>query len=204
MGFPTLSSISEVSTPSPLPNLAGVLCLTYSKRNEKENESHTTSRGVRKMSKTILPEVEKLLQPILEERDLSLFDLEFVQERDENFLRVYIDKRGGVDLDECTIVSEKLSEKLDEKDFIKGAYYLEVSSPGAERALTSKQDMFDHIGENVFVSLFVHIDGEKQFEGKLLSVEDDIVTIEYKHKHTKRQVEIPYDKIAKARLAVIL
>ncbi|SRR5699024_1327820 len=156
------------------------------------------------MSKSLLENVEKLIEPILDERNLSLFDLEFVRERNDHFLRVYIDKKGGVDLDECSIVSEKLSEKLDEEDLIKGSYYLEVSSPGAERPLKTKQDLIDHIGENVFVSLYVHIDGEKQYEGTLLKVEDDIVTIEYKFKHTKKQVEIPYDKIAKARLAVIL
>lgn len=156
------------------------------------------------MSKSYLPDVERLLQPILSERELSLFDLEFVRQGKDNFLRVYIDKPGGVDLDECSIVSEKLSEKLDEEDFIKGSYYLEVSSPGAERPLKTKQDMIDNIGANVFVSLYVHIDGDNQYEGKLISVEDDIVTIEYKYKHTTKQVQIPYDKIAKARLAVIL
>lgn len=156
------------------------------------------------MSKAILQRVESLLQPILEERELSLFDLEFVHEGKDHYLRVYIDKKGGVDLDECSLVSERLSEKLDEEDFIKGSYYLEVSSPGAERPLRNKEELIEHIGENVFVSLYVHVDGEKQYEGRLLDVEDDIVTIEYKFKHTKKQVEIPYDKIAKARLAVIL
>lgn len=156
------------------------------------------------VSNTILEEVEKLLQPILNERELTLFDLEFVRERNDNFLRIYIDKAGGVDLEECSIVSERLSEILDEEDLIKGAYYLEVSSPGAERPLNTKQDLIDHIGENVFVSLYIHIDGEKQYEGSLVSVVDDIVTIEYRFKHMKKQVEIPYDKIAKARLAVIL
>lgn len=156
------------------------------------------------MSKEYLPEVERLLKPILEERNLSLFDLQFVREGKDHFLRVYIDKPGGVDLDECTIVSEKLSEKLDEEDFIKSSYYLEVSSPGAERPLQTKQDLIDHIGFNVYVTLYQHIDGDNKYEGKLVSVEDDIVTIEYKYKHTKKQVKIPYDKIAKARLAVIL
>lgn len=156
------------------------------------------------MSKEYLPEVERLLKPILEERNLSLFDLQFVREGKDHFLRVYIDKPGGVDLDECTIVSEKLSEKLDEEDFIKSSYYLEVSSPGAERPLKTKQDLIDHIGSNVYVTLYQHIDGDNKYEGKLVSVEDDIVTIEYKYKHTKKQVKIPYDKIAKARLAVIL
>lgn len=157
------------------------------------------------VTKSMLEGVEELLQPILAEKDLSLFDLEFVRERNDNFLRVYIDKPGGVDLEECSIVSERLSEKLDaEEDLIRGAYYLEVSSPGAERPLKTKQELIDHIGENVFVSLYVHIDGEKQFEGTLLNVEENLVTIEYRFKHTKKQVEIPYDKIAKARLAVIL
>lgn len=157
------------------------------------------------VTKSMLEGVEELLQPILAEKDLSLFDLEFVRERNDNFLRVYIDKPGGVDLEECSIVSERLSEKLDaEEDLIRGAYYLEVSSPGAERPLKSKQELIDHVGENVFVSLYVHIDGEKQYEGTLLNVEENLVTIEYRFKHTKKQVEIPYDKIAKARLAVIL
>src|SRR5699024_770715 len=156
------------------------------------------------VSNTILEVVEELLKPILIERELTLFDLEFVRERNDNFLRIYIDKAGGVDLEECSIVSEGLSEVLDEADLIKGAYFLEVSSPGAERPLKTKQDLINHIGENVFVSLYVHIDGEKQYEGSLVSVVDDIVTIEYRFKHTKKQVEIPYDKIAKARLAVIL
>src|SRR5699024_765418 len=157
------------------------------------------------MTKSMLEEVERLLQPILTERGLSLFDIQFVRERNDNFLRIYIDKQGGVDLEECSIVSERVSETLDEHDdLIKGAYYLEVSSPGAERPLETKEALIDHIGENVFVSLYVHIDGEKRFEGTLLDVKDDIVTIAYKFKHTTKQVEIPYDKIANARLAVIL
>lgn len=156
--------------------------------------------------RTMLEEVEDLLHPILKDRELSLFDLEFVRERNDHFLRVYIDKPGGVDLDECSLVSERLSEKLDENpDLIRGAYYLEVSSPGAERPLRTKQELIDHIGENIFVSLYVHIDGNKEYEGILVNInDDDIVTIEYRYKHTKKQVDIPYDKIAKARLAVIL
>src|SRR5690625_4644451 len=156
------------------------------------------------MTKSMLEEIEDLIQPILTERELTLFDLQFVRERNDNFLRIYIDKQGGVDLDECSIVSERVSETLDEhEDLIKGAYYLEVSSPGAERPLETKEALIDHIGENVFVSLYVHIDGEKQYEGTLLDVKDDIVTIEYRFKHTTKKVKIRYDIIANARLAVI-
>src|SRR5690606_23871729 len=135
---------------------------------------------------------------------LTLFDLEYVREGKENFLRIYIDKEGGVDLTECSIVSEKVSEKLDEEDPIEGAYFLEVSSPGAERPLKTEQDFKNHLNENVYVSLYVHIDGEKEYEGILKDFTDSVATIEYKYKHRKKEVQIPFDKIAKARLAVML
>src|SRR5699024_9164190 len=137
-----------------------------------------------------------IAEPILEQHELSLFDVEYVKEGNDMFLRVYIDKEGGVDLTDCSLVSEELSERLDEEDPIKSAYMLEVSSPGAERPLKIK--------ENIYVSLYMHIDGEKEYEGTLISLQNDVVTIEYKYKHTKKQVEIPFDKIAKARLAVML
>ncbi len=156
------------------------------------------------MSKQIIESVTALLEPILEEQELTLFDIEYVKEGQDMFLRVYIDKDGGVDLVDCSFVSERLSEKLDEADPIKAAYMLEVSSPGAERPLKTKEDFKNHLNENIYVSLYLHIDGAKEYEGTLLSFEDDIVTIEYKFKHTTKQVELPYDKIAKARLAVML
>src|SRR5690625_556997 len=156
------------------------------------------------VSKDIIAKVKTILEPILVEHELTLFDIEYVQEGKDMFLRVYIDKDGGVDLTDCSYVSEKLSEKLDEEDPIKSAYMLEVSSPGAERPLKTEDDFKRYINENVFVSLYVHIDGEKQYEGILTSFENNIATIEYKFKHTKKQVEIPFDKIAKARLAVML
>lgn len=156
------------------------------------------------MSKDIIAKVKTILEPILVEHELTLFDIEYVQEGKDMFLRVYIDKDSGVDLTDCSNVSEQLSEKLDEEDPIKGAYMLEVSSPGAERPLKTKEDFSKYIGENIYVSLYIHIDGEKEYEGVLMSIKDDIVTIEYKFKHTKKQVDIPFDKIAKARLAVML
>lgn len=156
------------------------------------------------MSTTVLSKVEDLLTPILLERNLTLADIEYVKEGKNTFLRIYIDKTGGVDLTECSIVSEQLSEKLDEHDPIEEAYFLEVSSPGAEKPLKTKQDFIDHVGENIYVSLYVHIDGEKEYEGILNDFSNDVVTMEYKYKHLKKQVEIPFDKIAKARLAVML
>ncbi|WP_442962099.1 ribosome maturation factor RimP [Pseudogracilibacillus sp. SE30717A] len=156
------------------------------------------------MSEGILVKVKELLEPILLERNLTLEDLEYVNEGKNYFLRVYIDKDGGVDLTECSIVSEQLSEKLDEHDPIKEAYYLEVSSPGAEKPLKTAQDFAMHVGKNVYVSLYVHIDGEKEYEGILTDFSNNIATVNYKFKHRMKQVQIPYDKIAKARLAVVL
>lgn len=156
------------------------------------------------MAKDIKTKISEIVEPILTELDLSLFDIEYVKEGNDWFLRIYIDKDGGVDLTDCSNVSERLSEKLDEEDPIQAAYMLEVSSPGAERPLKTKSDFHAHINENIYVSLYVHIDGEKEYEGILKSLENDIVTVEYKYKHTTKQVELPFDKIAKARLAVML
>lgn len=154
------------------------------------------------MSKKIIDSVTELIQPILSERNLELVDIEYIKEGSDWFLRVYLDKEGGIDLTECSIASELLSDQLDEIDLIKGAYYLEVSSPGAERPLKTKEDIENHIDHNIHVSLYAPIDGSKEYEGILKSFENNQVTIEYKIKTRVKQVSIPYEKIAKARLAV--
>src|SRR5699024_2515509 len=155
------------------------------------------------MSKKIIDSVTELIQPILSERNLELVDIEYIKEGSDWFLRVYIDKDGGIDLTECSIASELLSDQLDEIDLIKGAYYLEVSSPGAERPLKTKEDIENHIDHNIHVSLYAPIDGSKEYEGILKSFENNQVTIEYKIKTRVKQVSIPYEKIAKSRLVVI-
>lgn len=156
------------------------------------------------MTKTILTKIEEMITPILIERDVTLEDIQYVREGNNNYLRLFIDKTGGIDLDECSIVSELVSEKLDEEDPINGAYFLEISSPGAEKPLKTKEDFANNVGKNVYVTLYVHIDGEKEYEGTLQQFEQDTLTIEYKYKHTKKTVDIPYDKVAKARLSVML
>lgn len=155
------------------------------------------------MSKDITEMTKKFLQPILAEKSLELVDVEYVKEGKDWFLRVYIDKDGGVDIDECAAVSELLGEKLDENDPIKGAYFLEVSSPGVERPLKTKEDMKANINKNIHVKLYAPIDGEKEYEGILKDFADNLVTLRYMVKAQTKQVEIPYEKIAKARLAVV-
>ncbi|KMY44973.1 hypothetical protein AC622_12705 [Bacillus sp. FJAT-27916] len=154
------------------------------------------------MSKKVTEIVEEMAAPILEELNLELVEVEYVKEGRNWFLRVYIDKDGGVDIEECGLVSEKLSEQLDEKDPISNNYFLEVSSPGAERPLKKDQDYIKAIGKNVHVKTYEPIDNEKEFEGTLKDFDGSQVTLEIKIKTRKKELVIPYDKIAKARLAV--
>lgn len=146
--------------------------------------------------------VEELVTPILNENELELVDIEYVKEGKNWFLRVYIDKDNGIDIEECGIVSERLSEKLDAIDPIPHNYFLEVSSPGAERPLKKEKDYQKSIGKNVFIKTYEPIDGEKAFEGVLTDYNGETVTVEVKIKTRKKTVVIPFDKIASTRLAV--
>lgn len=153
------------------------------------------------MSK-VIEVVEEIVGPIVNELNLELVDIEYVKEGRDWFLRVFIDKETGVDIEECGIVSERLSEKLDEVDPIPYNYFLEVSSPGAERPLKKEKDYVKAVGKNVFVKTYEPIDGEKTFEGKLIGYENDLLTIEVKIKTRKKVISIPVNKVANARLAV--
>ncbi len=126
-------------------------------------------------------EIEKkttdLVGPILDEASCSLYDVEYVREGKENYLRVYIDKEGGVTIDDCEVVSRALSDKLDEKDYIRDAYILEVSSPGLGRTLKKDAHLEKSIGEKVEISTFRKIDGQKEFSGVLTSFDSSSITV---------------------------
>lgn len=143
-----------------------------------------------------------LVLPILENYEMELVDIEYVKEGKDWFLRVYIDKESGVNIEDCGIVSEQLSTKLDEIDPIRHNYFLEVSSPGAERPLKNKADFKKAIGRNVNINTYAPVEGDKVFEGKLLDVAEETVTIEIMIKTRRKQIDIPFDMIANARLAV--
>ncbi len=154
------------------------------------------------MSKKVTEVVEELVLPILAELNLELVEVEYVKEGKSWFLRVYIDKETGVDIEDCGNVSEKLSEKLDEIDPIPQNYFLEVSSPGAERPLKKEKDFQKAIGKNVYIKTYEPILDEKEFEGTLMAFDGVNVTVEIKIKTRKKTVVIPYEKVAKARLAI--
>jgi ribosome maturation factor RimP len=143
--------------------------------------------------------VEEMVHTFLDEHNFELVDVEYVKEGSNYFLRVYVDKEGGIDIDDCGMISEYLSQKLDENDPIPTAYFLEVSSPGAERPLKKSEDVAKAVGKDVFVTVYEAIDGLKEFEGRLLSFENDELVISA----GKKQYTVPYAKVASARLAII-
>ncbi|NEU29336.1 ribosome maturation factor RimP [bacterium LRH843] len=155
------------------------------------------------MSKKIIDVVTDLVTPIVEQHHLELVEVEFKKEGPNWFLRVFIDSEKGVDLEDCGQVSEQLSEKLDELDPIDQAYFLEVSSPGAERPLKNEKEIIAAIGKNVHVTTYEQIDGEKVFEGMLADFDGKQLDITVKVKTRTKTVIIPYEKVAKARLAII-
>lgn len=155
------------------------------------------------MSQKVTDLVSEMVTPIVNELGLELVDVEFKKEGPNWFLRVFIDSDKGVDLEDCGQVSEQLSEKLDELDPIDQAYFLEVSSPGAERPLKKEKDIKKAVGKNVHVTTYEPIDGEKVFEGELTNFDGEQLEINVKIKTRTKTYTIPYEKVAKARLAII-
>ncbi|SCX97012.1 ribosome maturation factor RimP [Ruminococcus sp. YE282] len=122
--------------------------------------------------------VRQLCEPIINELGLSLWDVRYVKEGAGWFLRIYIDKDGGVDINDCETVSRAVNEPLDELDPIENAYCLEVCSPGIERELIRDEHFEQFIGADIMVKMRVPIDGiGKEFKGVLKSYDDGMVTI---------------------------
>lgn len=121
---------------------------------------------------------EKILLPIMDEYGFELVDVEYVKEGSTWYLRAYIDKPGGISIDDCEAVSRRLSDILDEKDFIDEAYILEVSSPGLGRPLKKEKDFKRSLGEEVEVRTYRMIEKQKEFTGTLKGYDEKTVTIE--------------------------
>lgn len=152
----------------------------------------------------VIAAVTALVTPILDQYYFELFDLEFTKEGQSWYLRVYIDKPGGITLEDCATVSDQLSEALDniDPDPIPQAYFLEVSSPGAERPLKRERDYENALNEYINVSLYQAVEGKKVYEGTLIDLTPDKLTLDYFDKTRHKQITIDRQKIAKARLAI--
>lgn len=122
--------------------------------------------------------VAALAAPVVEEKGCTLWDVEYVREGGEWFLRLYIDKTGGVSIQDCEAISRPVSDLLDEADPIEGSYTFEVSSAGLERALKKPEHFTACMGETVDLKLYRAVDGSKERTGVLEAYEDGAVTID--------------------------
>ena len=145
---------------------------------------------------------EKLLLPIAENAGVEIYDVEYVKEGSDYYLRAYIDKPGGVDINDCEKVSRALSDALDEKDFIPDSYILEVSSPGLWRALKKDKHLERSIGERVELKTYKPIEKCKEFEGVLKSFDAESIVIETEEENGKKELTFARADLALVRLAL--
>lgn len=139
---------------------------------------------------------ESLVLPIVESAGLELWDVEYVKEGSDYYLRVYIDKSGGVNIDDCVLVTRALNEKLDSDDFIEDAYILEVSSPGLTRKLKKDKEFEKSIGKLIRVKLYKAEEGSKEHIGRLKEFAPDKLTIEV----DGEDISLSRDNISSVRL----
>ena len=141
---------------------------------------------------------EQLLLPIIEKNNLELVDVEYVKEAGNWYLRAYIDKPGGITVDDCEIVNRELGDLLDRDDFIDDSYILEVSSPGLGRPLKKERDFVRSEGEEVEIRTYRMVEKQKEFRGLLKAWDKDTVTIE---QEDGQERVFDRDNIALIRLA---
>lgn len=141
---------------------------------------------------------EEILNPMVEKHGFELVDVEYVKEGGNWYLRAYIDKLGGITVDDCEVISRELSDKLDEKDFVEEAYILEVSSPGLGRPLKKEKDFARSLGEEVEVRTYRAVNRQKEFTGILKAYDKDSITIELEN---EEKMTFARTDIALVRLA---
>lgn len=145
---------------------------------------------------------EKLLLPIAQANQVEIYDVEYVKEGSEYYLRCYIDKEGGVNINDCEAVSRALSDELDREDFIEEAYILEVSSPGLGRALKKDKHLGKSLLKDVDIRTYKPIEGSKEFTGKLKAFDKDTVTLELDSGSGMREMVFNRKDIAAMKLAL--
>lgn len=144
--------------------------------------------------------ITELIEPILKDTDITLVDVEYVREKDW-YLRIFIDKPDGVEIDDCQLVSEKLTAVLDEKDPIQDKYFLEVSSPGIDRPLKKDKDFVDAYGSKVDISFYAPWENMKLLVAVLVGHDDEFVEVRkiIKGREFKNPVKIERKLIANIR-----
>jgi ribosome maturation factor RimP len=155
-------------------------------------------KGYNLKKKDIEIRVLELVNPIIKKNEVELIEIEYVKEGNEYFLRIYIDKKGGLSINDCENVSRELDKYLDEEDFIESAYHLEVSSPGLTRTLKTEADFIRYSGELVEVKLYKKFNEKKAYEGELIGLINGEVVILYDN----NQLNFNYDDIANVKRVI--
>ncbi|MDR1568533.1 MAG: ribosome maturation factor RimP [Streptococcaceae bacterium] len=156
------------------------------------------------MSQTIIEKVSEIVLPIVKEREFELADVVFEKLGKDYFLRVLIDKPGGITVNDTAEVSEVLAPLLDtiQPDPFPDHYMLEVASPGVEKPIKDEEDWSKAHGKYIHVNLYQAVDGVKQYEGDLISSTSDTIVLSYREKTRIKEIEIKKQLISKARLAI--
>ena len=145
--------------------------------------------------KSLISSIEEFTKPLAQELGYELYHIEYTKENGEYYLRIYIDKEGGISLDDCEALSRKVNPILDEKDPIDAQYYLEVSSPGLNRGLYTDEQFKRYIGREILVKLSSSINNTKTIKGKLKDITSDSIIVT-----SESDITIQKDKIKSANL----
>ncbi|MBF7082368.1 ribosome maturation factor RimP [Desulfallas sp. Bu1-1] len=148
----------------------------------------------------VVQEIEEIISPVLDDMGIELVDIQYLKEGGRWILRIFIDQPGGVGLEDCQSVSERIDPLLDEKDPIPQSYYLEVSSPGLDRPLKKLADFERFAGKEVNVTTYVPVNGKRKFKGKLITASSHAIILET----GGNDVEIPMEQVASARLVPMI
>ena len=168
------------------------------------SNAHSFYYGGKFLSK-VIDSVRPVVETIIDEHGDMLVDMEYVKEKGQNYLRIYVDRQpNGIDIDEIAALSELVSEKLDtiDPDPLPDPYVLELSSPGAERPIKTEADWERALNDYVHIGLYQKIEDKKVYEGTLKSYNNDEIVLEVKDKTRRKKLTIPRKLIAKIRFAI--
>ena len=168
------------------------------------SDAHSFYYGGKFLSK-VIDSVRPVVETIIDEHGDMLVDMEYVKEKGQNYLRIYVDRQpNGIDIDEIAALSELVSEKLDtiDPDPLPDPYVLELSSPGAERPIKTEADWERALNDYVHIGLYQKIEDKKVYEGTLKSYNNDEIVLEVKDKTRRKKLTIPRKLIAKIRFAI--
>ncbi len=147
---------------------------------------------------SVTESIEELVTPLINENRLELVDVEYKKEGKNWFLRIFIDKEGGIMVDDCTRVSRQIEDLIEVEEVVPSSYILEVSSPGLDRPLKKEEDFLRFRGKRAHVTTYTPIHQQKNFKGTIQDFQKDVLFLQIDHQH----VEIPKNQIAKARLEI--